>query len=87
MVDAGLLVEDVRSVVMEEGKRVHAAKSLDDIAAYAQAQLARLPDGSRRLLNPHQYHVSVSAELHALREALIEAATAALPSPVYSNGR
>jgi len=87
VVDAGLLVEDVRSVVMEEGKRVHAAKSLDDIAAYAQAQLARLPEGCQRLLNPHVYRVSLSAELHALREALIEAATAALPSPANGNGR
>lgn len=86
-VDAGLLVEDVRSVVMEEGKRVHAAKSLDDIAAYAQTQLARLPDGSQRLLNPHVYRVSLSAELHALREALIEAATAALPGRANGNGR
>jgi nicotinate phosphoribosyltransferase len=86
-IDAGLLVEDIRSLVMEDGKRLHAAKPLDEIAAYAQAQLARLPDGVHRLLNPHVYRVSLSAELHALREALLEAAAAALPAAANGAGR
>ena len=35
------------------------------------ADIAALPEGTRRLLNPHRYHVSLGASLQARRDALI----------------
>jgi len=40
--------------------------------ARRDADLARLHPGVRRLVNPHIYHVSLSASLHKLKQRLID---------------
>lgn len=65
-------VEDLRSAVMEGGRRVQPAAGLDAIADYARDRLARLPAGVRRLVNPHVYKVALSRRLHETRERMIE---------------
>ena len=51
---------------------------VDTIATMAkrcQSELALLPQGCRRFINPHRYKVSISAQLKSLRCTLIEQAT------------
>ncbi|WP_425544421.1 nicotinate phosphoribosyltransferase [Deinococcus depolymerans] len=69
----GLTWEDPRVVVMDAGRRTRPPEPLPDLQARTQAELRRLPDGTRRLLNPHAYHVSLSAALQGRRDALIAA--------------
>jgi nicotinate phosphoribosyltransferase len=65
---------DCRQVVMEGGRQVVASPPLQAMADYCARQLARLPEGSLRLVNPHRYKVGVSRRLLALREELVRAA-------------
>nr|WP_274540273.1 nicotinate phosphoribosyltransferase [Deinococcus sp. UR1] len=60
-----------RVTVMDAGQRTRPPESLPELQARAHAELAALPDGTRRLLNPHTYHVSLSAALQGRRDALI----------------
>ena len=62
---------DPREVVVSAGQRASVPESLPTIQARARDQLARLPEGTLRLLNPHTYRVSLSAGLQASRDALI----------------
>jgi nicotinate phosphoribosyltransferase len=73
-VPAGSVLQDIRSVVMEAGRRTRPVPSLVSIADHAWDRLGRLPDGCRRLLNPHAYHVSITRALHEERERLMERA-------------
>lgn len=68
----GVRLEDLRSVVMEDGETVVPPPSLDEIADRCQDQLGRLPEGVLRLENPHIYKVSISQGLHELRTRLID---------------
>ncbi len=65
------MLEDIRRVVMQDGQRLSAPESLETLQARAADDLARLPEGSARLLNPHVYRVSVSDSLLELRSKLI----------------
>ena len=67
-------IRDLRTVVMANGERVQAKRPLDEIADYTRQRLAQLPDGCRRLLNPHRYRVALSQSLNARRERMIEEA-------------
>jgi nicotinate phosphoribosyltransferase len=69
-------LEDLREVVMQDGRRTRPAPTLDAIAERAQVQIARLPEGCRRLLNPHVYRVALSQALREERERMIEAVAA-----------
>jgi nicotinate phosphoribosyltransferase len=63
---------DLRSVVMIDGKRTAPCReTLDEMADRSAAQLAHLPSGCLRFINPHRYKVSVSAGLNELRNRLI----------------
>ena len=63
---------DLRDVVMADGKRTSSRReTLDEMADRSAAQLARLPSGCLRFVNPHRYKVSVSAGLNTLRNRLI----------------
>lgn len=64
--------EEVREMVMSDGEILLTEESLATMAERAAAQLARLPDGSLRLSNPHTYKVSMSEGLHRLRTQLME---------------
>lgn len=66
-------LEDVRSVVMENGKRTAVRPvSLDGMADRSRNQLALLPQGCLRFINPHRYKVSISQGLNDLRLRLME---------------
>ena len=67
-------IGELRSVVMEGGRRTQQPRPLEAVADYAAKQLARLPQGCRRLLNPHVYKVALTAELLRRRERMIEEA-------------
>ncbi|TLM67180.1 MAG: hypothetical protein FDZ69_05445 [Deltaproteobacteria bacterium] len=65
---------DCRAVVMDGGRQQVPSPPLPEMADYCARQLARLPEGSLRLVNPHRYKVGVSRRLLLQREALIRAA-------------
>ncbi|MFC4639610.1 nicotinate phosphoribosyltransferase [Deinococcus hohokamensis] len=67
----GLTWTQPRQVVMAGGQRQAAAEALPAIQARAAADLARLPEGTLRLLNPHVYRVSLSRTLQHRRDALM----------------
>ncbi len=68
----GLRYESVRETVMQQGVILKPSPCLDELADHCAEQLRRLPNGSLRLINPHSYKVSISPQLHALREQLIK---------------
>jgi nicotinate phosphoribosyltransferase len=65
--------QDIRSTVMAEGKRSREEReTLDEMADRAARQLARLPHGCLRFINPHRYKVSISGGLNEMRLRLAE---------------
>jgi nicotinate phosphoribosyltransferase len=68
----GVVLEDLRQVVMANGEILAPLPSLDALADRSANQLRRLPDGSLRLTNPHRYKVAMSVGLHELRTRLME---------------
>ncbi len=65
-------LEEIRTRVMEMGKRTRGPVPLPTLAKRTHAELARLPDGCLRFIHPHRYRVALSARLHELRLRLIE---------------
>ncbi|THF88999.1 nicotinate phosphoribosyltransferase [Deinococcus sp. KSM4-11] len=65
---AGLHWQGARETVMENGVRTGPPEPLPDVQNRARAELARLPAGTRRLLNPHEYRVSLAPDVAALRD-------------------
>jgi nicotinate phosphoribosyltransferase len=68
----GVVLEDLRQMVMANGEILAPQPSLDALADRSADQLRRLPEGSLRLTNPHLYKVAMSGGLHALRTRLME---------------
>ncbi|MBE0504191.1 MAG: nicotinate phosphoribosyltransferase [Desulfuromonadales bacterium] len=64
-------LQDLRRVVMADGRRTQAPESLETMADRSARELAMLPQGCRRLINPHRYKVSICGELNELRNTLI----------------
>jgi nicotinate phosphoribosyltransferase len=62
-----------RQLVVQHGERARPADDLPGIQARACHELARLPEGTLRLLNPHVYRVSLSGALQTSRDELIAA--------------
>ncbi len=66
-------LEDVRSIVMKDGRRTTpVSPTLDEMADHCCEQLQRLPAGCLRFINPHRYKVSISRNLKELRDRLME---------------
>jgi len=63
---------DLRQLVMDNGVRTRPAEPLAALAVRSRQQLQLLPQGCLRFINPHRYKVSLSTELNALRNRLIE---------------
>jgi len=63
---------DIRQLVMDNGVRTRASEPLEVLAARSREQLQLLPQGCLRFINPHRYKVSLSTELNAMRNRLIE---------------
>lgn len=66
--------EEIRRVVMQDGAISRPAPSLDAMADHCAEQLRRLPNGTTRLTNPHDYKVAISEGLHTLRSRLMDEA-------------
>jgi nicotinate phosphoribosyltransferase len=62
---------DLLEPVVRAGRVVYAAPSLDALRARTADQIARLHSGITRFVNPHEYPVGLSAELHELKTRLV----------------
>lgn len=58
--------------VMENGKRISALPSLQEICAYARKEKASFWDEYKRIDNPHIYKVDLSDRLLSLKESMIK---------------
>lgn len=65
------LLTDLRRVVMEDGRCLYDREPLEAMAERCRRELALLPTGCLRFINPHRYKVSISAPLNGLRNMLI----------------
>lgn len=70
-IPADCRLEELRCVVMRDGRRTAAAETMETMAARCRRELSLLPEGCLRLVNPHIYKVSISERLHELRGGLI----------------
>lgn len=70
----GAKLEDIRTVVMESGRRTRGPVPIRTISRRTHEQLSRLPDGCLRFVNPHRYRVALSKRLNELRIRMIEEA-------------
>jgi nicotinate phosphoribosyltransferase len=66
------ILADLHDVVMADGRRTRPQEPLADMAARCRQQLASLPQGCLRLINPHRYKVSISSDLLAMRNSLLQ---------------
>jgi nicotinate phosphoribosyltransferase len=74
LLSAELPHEDLLVPVIRAGRRVDDNPTIHQIRERAQRQLARLDPAVRRLVNPHEYPVGLSAQLYAERVRLIQQA-------------
>jgi nicotinate phosphoribosyltransferase len=70
-VPAGSPFEDLLVPVVRGGRVVYEPPSLEATRALARAEVARLHPGITRFVNPHQYPVGLSLELHELKTRLV----------------
>jgi nicotinate phosphoribosyltransferase len=70
-IPAGTPGRDLLEPIMRAGRLVYEPPALDVVRARVSEQLARLHPGVKRFVNPHQYPVGLSAELHQLRTRLV----------------
>jgi nicotinate phosphoribosyltransferase len=71
LLPAHVTLEELRRVVMADGRRTEAPETLETMAQRSARELAKLPQGCLRFINPHRYKVSISSELNELRNTLI----------------
>jgi nicotinate phosphoribosyltransferase len=69
-------VEPLLSPVLDDGELVQEPASIEELRERREADLGRLDPGVKRIMNPHIYHVSLSARLWDLKQKLVEAAKA-----------
>lgn len=73
-IPADVTLHELRRVVMENGCRTSPPETLDTMAERTALELARLPQGCLRLINPHRYKVSISGQMNDMRNRLIDQA-------------
>ncbi|BBB48296.1 nicotinate phosphoribosyltransferase [Pelolinea submarina] len=64
-------VEKLHETILEDGKLVYEFPTLEQIRQTRADDIQRLHSGVRRLMNPHNYHVSLTDKLWNLKEELI----------------
>lgn len=64
--------EPLLEKVMEHGKKVNSPRSVQEIAKYSKARLAKLPDDYKRFENPHIYKIGLSHKLKQERDKLVQ---------------
>jgi nicotinate phosphoribosyltransferase len=57
--------------VFRGGRRVHDPPPLEEVRRRVRSQLALLPRGTERFVNPHLYFAGLEAGLYERREQLI----------------
>jgi nicotinate phosphoribosyltransferase len=67
-------VEPLLVDIWREGKLVYNLPTFEEIRAQRRYDLEHLNEGVKRLLNPHVYHVSLTANLWELKQRLIQEA-------------
>jgi len=60
--------------VLHEGQLVRPHPPFEEMRALRKADMERLYPGTKRLLNPHIYHVSLTERLWNLKERLVASA-------------
>jgi len=65
---------ELRRVVMADGSRTAKTETLETMADRSGNELAHLPQGCLRFINPHRYKVSISGRLNELRNRLVREA-------------
>jgi len=70
-IPAGTAFEDLLVPVVRAGRVVYERPPLAAVQARAREQVSRLHAGIRRFVNPHQYPVGLSLELHQLKTRLV----------------
>ncbi len=68
----GLHKENLRRVVMENGKALAVERNVYAIAEYRRERMQKLSDEMKRFENPHIYKVGISEKLFNLRQTLIQ---------------
>lgn len=58
--------------VMEHGKRISAARSLEEIRTFSAERLQKLPPEYKRFSNPHIYKVGLSRNLKEARDLMLK---------------
>lgn len=64
-------VEHLMSTVFDHGEREDGSPEIEELRERRIADLARLDPGVRRLVNPHIYHVSLTAGMKKLQRDLV----------------
>jgi nicotinate phosphoribosyltransferase len=64
-------IEPLLVEVLQEGRLVAGLPSIEQMRERRREDLERLDNGVKRILNPHRYHVSLSAPLWNLKQRLI----------------
>lgn len=64
-------IEELLVAVLEKGRRVRKPQGIDEARNHRQTDIARLDPGVKRLVNPHRYHVSLTAALGELKRELV----------------
>ena len=64
-------IEQLLESVFVGGERVQDRVPLDELRERHRRDVDRLDPGVRRLVNPHEYHVSLTPELWQLKQELI----------------
>jgi nicotinate phosphoribosyltransferase len=66
--------EDLLVPVVHHGRMVYQTPAIDAIRDRTRAQLASLHETRKRFLNPHEYPVGLSPDLHELKTHLVQEA-------------
>ncbi len=75
-------VEPLLVEILREGELIAELPPIDGLRERRDADVERLDPGVRRLMNPHIYHVSLSAKLWNMKQELVEAALSPISIPV-----
>jgi len=70
-------ISDVETMVidvLQDGKQTVEFPTIEEIRALRQADVNRLDDGVKRIMNPHIYHISLTQKLWDVKQELIKAA-------------
>jgi nicotinate phosphoribosyltransferase len=80
MLPPHVTLHELRRVVMKNGCRTESPETLYQMAERSTRELASLPQGCLRFINPHRYKVSISGQLNYLRNELIDQVRNQVPS-------